>query len=637
MAKKIQRSNMVQTDSKGKVLREPRDNSEGMAQNFKWWNLEGEEDMANAIVATVKFIRNHQGPRIEQLTVSSRLYGTSSYSLLGGAFSRSRTAAPITTSGRLSFNLCSSVIDTLSAKMAKNKVVPTYITNGGEWKVQKKAKQLTKFTQGVFYQEKVHKKSIVAFGDAAKWGDGFVHIFEKHDKLCIERTLPHEIFVDEVEGATTNPSQMHRVKIMDRDIALDLFPELEESIKLINPATYQEIGGQGTSADLVEVVESWHLRSGPKAKDGAHCITIGDGCLYEQYDKDYFPFAHFRYVDRPIGWYGQGVCERLQNLQGEVNRGMMTIQKNHWMLAGTKLAVENNSKIVKEHLNNETAPIITFTQTPPMYICPPIMQPEVYTWVDSLIEKGYRQEGVSTLSTTGEAPLGVESGKAMRTLSQIGDDRFMFTSQELEEFTLEIARQSIEVVKEIYERKKTYSVVFPDTKFIETIDWKDIQLDEEQYTLKAYPTSSLSDDLTGRLADVQELAQAGMINPRTARRLMDMPDVEMADNLSNAAEDLLHKIIEEILDDGKVISPEPDWDLQLGKQLTLQYINYAQYSNAPPDRVQALREFNTLIDDLLQAAMPPPMPMPAGGSPQAVPTAPPQSNLLPNAPQQGAA
>ena len=58
---------------------------------------------------------------------------------------------------------------------------------------------------------------------------------------------------------------------------------------------------------------------------------------------------------------------------------------------------------------------------------------------------------------------------------------------------------------------------------------------------------------------------AGIISPRTGRRLMSMPDVEAADMLANAAEDLLHKVFEEMLDGGEYKSPEPYWDLDLAK------------------------------------------------------------------------
>lgn len=630
MAKPFDRRSGTLKDSKGKVLRKPKDIA-GETANLKWWTV-GKKDMAASIAATLKMIRHNQSARMEQLVVSTRLYGsTSAYNLMGTAFTRTSLGSANPSMQRLSYNLCSSVIDTLSSKMAKNKVIPTYITNGGVWKVQKKAKQLTKFTQGLFYQEKVHEKAIESFSDGGVWGDGFVYVYKGglkgKRKVCIDRTLPHEILIDEIEGCVTDPSQMHRVKYMDRSQALAMFPDLEDNITSVESATYEDIGGMKTAADLIMVVESWHLRSGPEETDGMRVITIGDGVEVDKWDKDYFPFPHFRYSKRKVGWYGQGACERLQNLQGEINRGMITIQKSHHLQSGPKIYLPNGSKIVTQHINNELGAIIHGNE-PPIYLIPPIVQQEVYSWVDSLIQKGYDQEGLSKMSTTGEAPMGVDSGKAMRTLNQIGDDRFLFTGQQMEEFVLEIARQAIEVAKEIYEEEGSYEVIFPDTNFMETVDWADIDLDKEEYTLKAFPTSSLSDDLTGRLSEIQEMAQAGMISPRTAKRMMDMPDIEMEEALSNAAEDYLHKILEDMIYDGKYRPPEQFNDLVLAKQLALQYYNYAECNNCPDSKLKLLRRFLSQIDSL--SGLNAPMAMAQGAAPSASPMPTPTSNLIPN-------
>lgn len=635
----VSRKSMTQTDSKGRVTRAPRDNSAAEEQNFRWWTLD-EKDVAASVRATIQFLQHQQTARIEQLVSSTRLYGNStSYNIFGSALSRSGGGQSTPMNQRISYNLCQSVIDTLIAKMAKNKVIPTYITNGGIWNVQKKAKQLTKFTQGWFYGEKVHHKAIDAFGDGAVWGDGFVHVLRENDKAVIERTLPHELWADEIETLTGKPFQLFRARLIDRDRAYVKWPELSDDIEKVEIASYQDMGAQGSIADLIVVEEAWHLRSGPDEEDGAHAICIGDGTLMKRYDKDYFPFPHFRYSKRKIGWNGQGACERLQNIQSEINRGMILKQRSLWMMASFKLLVENSSKIVDQHLNNDVGTIVRYSNTKPEYVTPPATNPELQQWIDSLIMKGYQQEGVSELSAQGAAPLGVESGKALRTLTQIADDRFEFVGQEMESFQLEIARQGIEVMRDIHKDGKPVQVTFPSTRFLQTIDWSDIQLEEDQYVLKAYPTSSLSDDLTGRLSEVQEMVQAGMISPRTSKRMMGMPDVEIEDALSNAAEDRLHQIFEDMLDDGKFTAPEaPFHDLQLAKQLLLEYYNYAEYMKAPDSRLALLQRFNSALNDALGILNPQPL---QGGTPivqpQAAPQPTPQSNLIPNVASVGAA
>lgn len=635
--KKIQKSNMTQTDQKGCVTREPRKDAGDETQNFRWWTLEGDEPIAQSVASTIKFIARHQSSRMEQLTASTRLYGNSSvFNLIGTAFTRANSVNSNPQSQRISYNLCQSVVDTLVSKVSKNKVIPTFITDGGVWGIQQKAEQLSKFTEGCFYGEDVHLKGMSAFRDSCVWGTGILHIYQdQEDGIGVERVFPHELFVDMIESLSCAPQQMHRVKICDRDIAMSIWGDTDEKKKAIEmalPPSYQEIGGAGTAVDLVQITESWHLKSGPESEDGLHLICLGDLVLLkEEYDKDYFPFAFIDSSEKLLGFWGQGCVERLQNLQGEINRLMILIQRSMWMGGSFKVLLENGSKIVSQHMNNDVGAIIHYTGTPPQYVTPPMIQQDIYPYVDALIAKGYQQEGVSQLGASSVKPAGLDSGKALREYDNIEADRFLSTGQRLEKFFLEIGRQMIEVAKDIYKKKRTFKVVFPSTTFMETIDWKDINLKEDEYVLKAFPVSSLPEDPAGRLQTVQEYAQAGWISPQAARRLMSMPDIEMSDNLANAAEDLLHKIFEEMLKEGgEYRSPEPYMDLSLAKTLCLQYMNYADAHNAPEECLQLLERFNQQINDLTA----PPAPMPgAQGVPQANPAPAPVSQLIPNAPQ----
>jgi hypothetical protein len=91
---KIERSKMTLKDSKGKVLREPKNDSLDGGR-FSWWREKDETNMAMQIASTLKFIQKHQSARVEQLTVSTRMYGnTSAFSLMGSAFTRASSVAP---------------------------------------------------------------------------------------------------------------------------------------------------------------------------------------------------------------------------------------------------------------------------------------------------------------------------------------------------------------------------------------------------------------------------------------------------------------------------------------------------------------------------------------------------------------
>lgn len=608
MAKTISRKAMTQTVD-GKVTREAKEDKTNSRGRFFWWKhgMDGpEESMAGEISSTIKFMEDHQNGRINRLTMSTRLYGhNAAFNLIGASFSRASGGNTSPNNLRIGFNLCASIIDTITAQVAKNKVVPTFITSGGVWGMQRKAEQLSKFVEGIFYENGAHEKITYQARDAGVWGDGIIHVYRgDNDRVEYERVMPHELSVDLVESAVTSkPKQFHRIKVADRGVAAEMWGGDEHALKAIvdsAPANYQTIGGQGTAADLITLVESWHLRSGPNATDGLHVISLPDSgkvLFREPYEKDYYPFVILPYTKDLIGFWGQGVCERVQSLQGELNRLMILDQKSRWMQASFKILVENTSKVVSQHLNNEVGAIIRYTGTPPQYITPPAIDNSNAQKIESLKQDGYQQEGVSQLNASNLKPSGLNSGAALRTFDTIAEDRQLFFGQRVESAALELARQSIEVVKDIHKEKGHYEVRFPNTNFVESIDWKDINLSLDEYWLKAFPTSELPEEPAAKLQTVQEYAQAGFISPRAARRLLSMPDVEMADKLANAAEELICKSIEEIIYDGHMVRPDSEWDLQLAKSLALQYMNYAKLNDCPPANLRKLRKFMSYIDD----------------------------------------
>src|SRR6185312_1780154 len=160
----------------------------------------------------------------------------------------------------------------------------------------------------------------------------------------------------------------HRVKNVDRAVLVDIYPGKEAAIKRANSASMGAASSSEIVSDQVTVIESWHLPSGPEATDGLHCICLEDETLFEEdYEKPFFPFARFQWGERINGHWAQGGAEQIQNIQYEINKILMLIQRS-FHLAGTfKLLVKIGSKIPKEHLNNDIGAIIEYMDTPPEY------------------------------------------------------------------------------------------------------------------------------------------------------------------------------------------------------------------------------------------------------------------------------
>ncbi len=622
--------------------------------NAKRWWAASKSERAQAVCSVVKAISDNDSKRQAQYQTSAKLYGNVNLMGLNGLSASKTQATQNAVKDRLTYNVCQSVADTITAKMAKNKPKPMFLTSGGDYKLQRKAKKLEKFVDGIFYENQAHKLGAVIFRDGAVSGDGFVHVFAKDGRVRYERVLASEIYVDWVDGFYGEPRQLHRVKNIDRAVLADAFPKHTKLIMSANSATADMVGVARNIADMVTVVESWHLPSGIDATDGLHTISIAEGELFDEpWEKDYFPFAKFTWCKRLYGYFGQGLVEQIQNIQLEINKILWVIQRSFHLAGSFKIFIEHGSKIVKEHLNNDIGAIVSYSGTAPQYVVPQIVASEMYQHLLTLKNSAYEQAGISQLSSTSQKPAGLNSGKALREYNDIESDRFVTTGQAYEQFFLDLGRLSVQTAKEIFEDDKKLTVQVPGAKFIESIDWKDVDLDDDEYVMKMYPVSSFAQEPAARFQEVQERVQAGWLTQRAAKKLMDMPDIEMADSLANAAEDYLCEILEKMTDDSVPIEeaftpPEPQDDLGLARELALQYYAKGKTNNLDEERLEMLRQFMDQIDVLEQAAasalapvagMGAPAPGgPGGGSgPQAAPMAPPVSDLLPNAPGNGAA
>lgn len=587
----------------------------------QWWTLDGDQ-VADSISAVLTRMRDNQTLRHTQWVISARLYGNlAPTSLAGVSFSKLAATQPALRD-RVSYNVIQSVVDAITSKIAKNRPKPLFLTNGGNYRQQRRAKGLNQFCDGVFYENSTHQLGIKVFRDAAVWGDGFIHVFNDGGRVRHERVLPSEIFVDDVEALYGHPRQMHRVKLVDRQVLMKAFPDYKDVIQSASTARMEDTS-RGNVADVLLVRESWHLPSSADAKDGKHCISI-DGHLLsdiEPWEHNWFPFARMQWTPRLFGFWGQGLAEQLMNIQLEINKLLWSIQRS-FHLAGTfKVLVENGSKIVREHLNNDVGSIINYTGAPPSYVLPPTVQPEVFSHLNMLINRAYEQAGISQLSASSAKPAGLDSGKALREYNDIESDRFTIVGRQFENLFLDVAKLSIETIKQI-DNAGEYSVSVPGRNEISMIKWKDVNLQDEEYIMQCFPVSSLPNDPAGRLQTVQEYAQAGFLSPRQARRLLDFPDIEQVENLANSAENYLVSVLDKIVDKGIYTPPDPFDDLQMARELAIEYYTQGKNTGLEQKKLKMLRTFISQIqsiEDEMNAAppgqegmMPPGMPMPPG-------------------------
>jgi len=606
----------------------------------QWWKLP--DDQLPAIVDEVLGgIKNGQTRRIDQLVTSARLYGNLPPTFYGvtmsseggyGGLANYQTAPK----SRLTYNVVQSAIDTVTSKIAKNKPRPYFLTNYGDWKMQRKAEKLGRFVDGVFYQNDAYPLGRLIFRDAAVFGSAHTYVYPCYGSVKYERVFSGELFVDDQDALYGNPTQLHRVRIVDRDQLIEEFPEHKKEILLAPNAVLPGKLQTTEVSNSVIRVDSWHLRSSPDSDDGLHtvCIQYAKPLKREEYKHDFFPFSNLHWTKRLFGFWGQGAAEQIQNIQREVNTLLVTIQRSMHLMGSFKIAVENSSKMVKQYFNNDLATIIPFSKTPPQYLIPPIVQPEIYAHFQTLKAAAYEIVGISQLSATSRKPEGLDSGKALRVYNDFETERFMTLGQDFEKYFIDLAKITIAVAKDMYtkDKQKNMEIKVPGSRFVETIKWSDVDMEDDSYVLQAFPVSSLSNEPAGRLSDVKDYMQAGLISPRAGRKLLDFPDINAAEALGNAQEDWLNMIFDRIIDQGIYTPPEPQMDLALAKELAIQYIAWGSTQDLPEKRMGLLRDFSSQIDLLVQKAATPPMGAPGMGIPQVDSVSPGQSDLIANQP-----
>ena len=611
----------------------PEGPSQKAAQDFdkRWWRSP-KTRLAGSVTSVVNQLADFDSARQMQYQVSSRLYGNVSLLGTNGLSMAKMQAQTNSRKDRVTYNIVQSAIDTVTAKMAKNRPKPLFLTSGGDYKIQKRAKQLDKFVDGILYENNAWGLGTDCMRDAGVLGDGVVQVFELHGRVKLERVLASELYVDPLEAFYGDPRQLHRVKNVDRDVLIDLFPECRNAILRADPAKSDAAGSQGDVANQVTVVESWHLPSGPEAKDGLHCICLEEEPLFvEDWNKPVFPFAKLPWTKRMGGYWSQGAAEQLQGTQLEINKLLWVIQRSMHLAGSFKIWFKTGTKVVKEQFNNEIGAIINGEEMP-QYLVPPIVQPEIYAHLNTLITRGFEQVGVSMLSAASQKPAGLDSGKALREYNDIESDRFQVLGQRYEQFFLDLAKLIISCATDIYAREGKFEVKVPGKKFVETIDWKDIDLDEDEFVMKVFPVSSLPNEPAGRLATVQEYVQAGFITPKVAQKLLNFPDLEAQETRDLAPQEWIDEVIEKIIEDGEYEQLDGTEDLVYAKTEVINAISMAKQQKVEEEKIDLLRQMSERIDFLTNQAQQALQPQPGGPEPQAAPLPQPTSDMIQNVP-----
>lgn len=610
--------------------------AEGKNQLYKWWLAETKDERARQLISTACFLKEQQQFRYRQAAIYARLYGNMPlFNFVGTNMYKMNMTNNLPTD-RPTMNVIQSCIDTKVARITQSKPLPMFLTDGADYKDRSLAEQMNKFIVGELYRSKSYDLGEMLLTDAEVWGTGWWKVFENLDKkVAVERRLYTDILFDPNDARDGNPRMIYEFALVDRDVAAEMFPKYRSDIQKAEQAYPDNSEGSArTVSDQIMLVEAFRLPSSKTSGDGFHMIACDQGSIFEEtYEKQCFPYVHLFSNPRQLGMDGQGAAERLMGTQTAINKLLMQMERSIDLITPVWL-IEDGSKMVKAHFNNNLGRLQTYSGTPPVYQAPDPYNQELAQQLERLVSFAYQQEGVATMSAGGKMPEGLESGAAIRANDDIQSDRFAALERRYHQAFVDVSYLILDKAIDIAERDGSYDTVYPNKEGNKEINLPDIKkLKENVYIIQCMDTSSLPRDASGRIATITERMQAGIYTPQQGLSLMKSLDLVQEDQLMTAAEKRIRKVLDAIVEKGEsgYEPPDPYTDLVTAKKLVVEYYNLYVAYNLEESKADLLRKWDTQLGMLQQAAQPA-VPQMAPNGPQAVPQSRPVSPMLPNTP-----
>ena len=609
--------------------------------NARWWEEGNPHAVARGVNQSLSLIAHFQEQRVRNACWFMRLYGSvATVTPFGITFSPLDTSTAKNDPSQLRVNATGSCVDTIQARIA-SRVKPRawWLPKGSNsYHLNRVADQLTKFSDGLMLEQKVQRKGRLCARDSAIAGTGVAHVFMQDGRIRVERVMESNLWVDKQESLWGTPRSLHYTQPLDRGTAAAIWPDHKDDILKTGIVSADgKSTAQPSIAELILVVDSYRLADGPK-NPGRHVITIEDTTLVdEKWPFEWFPFARLNYSEPQLGFFGRGLVENLESLQTQLNYVLIQIANAQRVCGTFKMCIEEDSTIAPDAMDGQLGPILPFRHTPPSWMTPPAVAPELYTERDRLLQLIYAQAGITEMQSSGRNDLGPNaSGAAIRTVLQVNDDRFATLSEAYSDFHLEINRMAIELIKHAVESKEItdYEVRTIGGKRLQIVKWKDLDFAADMFELQAWPSSSLPIEPEGQLAEVNELVEGGWCDQKTGKQMLNRPDLEALQRRDGADETWIECCIERMTEEGEYVPPAKEDNLPLWISMLNKEIQSAKAGELEEEKIKLLRQ---AMDEAvaLQGALAAPPPMapgagaPGAAAPLGVPVKPPTSSLLP--------
>jgi hypothetical protein len=565
-----------------------------VASREPWYDIDDPVERARSIKQIVEDIDDDQCGWQEMTLSHLRMYRN--FAMMGlGPYSYATADAAM--GAPLSFNVVRSMVNTVHAKLTKDRPRATFQTYGATYKQKRLAELLGRYAEGLCYQEKLWEKMKPVALDLLVTGTGVLKVCEAKGHVAFDHVFSPNLKVDSVEGMYRTPANYYETIHISRGKLAKLFPNLKDKIATLRTAAEDDDGyayhfiPERRSTDIVRVIEAYHLSSEEGANDGEVTLSSGDLELSRgTWVSIEPPYCIARWSTSNLGFYGMGLAEELKGIQVEINRLVRKIQLSFALLGNPYVLAERNSNIAKGSITDIPGSIITYSgMKEPRVVAPQTVHPEIFAHLDRLYNRAYEIAGVSQMSASLRPPQAFESGRAQLIYEDAEDNRFASVFLEWEAAHLKAIEMAIKIARTI----KGYKVkVWGDDSHEELDFSKDIGLKDSEYVMRVMPRSYISGTPAEQINEAERLVKAGLVaSPEEALENVEAPDIQAIVSRKTSPKRLIEKMVQSMLDGGPQLAPEPQMNLSLANFVALEMYNEAKQKEYPAAALRKVRNF----------------------------------------------
>ena len=201
------------------------------ANATRWWEAE-EGQKHTAVFDYVSEVERTQVDVFDRFIKLAALYDPNDPAVIRGGW-WPKGVGSMSADTNMAENVVASAVDTVHAQISASEVSPRIQTDDADWSMQRRARHLQWYAEGLMKLLGINELAPDVFKDAAIKGDGLLYVYADHElkKICVERVLVDDIIVDDTECRAGKPRQMARRMFVDRDELIARFPDFEEEIE----------------------------------------------------------------------------------------------------------------------------------------------------------------------------------------------------------------------------------------------------------------------------------------------------------------------------------------------------------------------------------------------------------------------